>query len=170
MFPMTRSRFLIPLLSTLGGAMTACGSGSPVAGPSGSTVHAPSAPTVTGVWDVSFVEIPTTAVLTPSESSGAVAGALQITGEASPVPPRGGSFRALSDLGGPWAGSLDLHGRMPVASIRLEAQASAAPWPIPRSRPPLRGLRRPAALSVVFVTERLAAEHAALPERGTAPR
>jgi hypothetical protein len=80
---------------------------------------------------------------------------------------RGGSFRALTNLGGAWAGSLDLHG-MPVASIRLEAQASAAPWPVPRSRPPLRGLRHPAALSVVFVPERLAAEHAALPERGTA--
>ena len=51
-----------------------------------------------------------------------------------------------------------------MASIRLEAQASAAPWPVPRSRPPLRGLRHPAALTVVFVTERLAAQDAALPE------
>ena len=85
-------------------------------------------------------------------------------------PPRGVSFRALSDPGGPWTGSLGLHGRRPVASIRLEALGSAGPWPIPRSRPPLRGLRHPATLTVVFVTERLAAEHAALPVRGAAPR
>jgi hypothetical protein len=56
-----------------------------------------------------------------------------------------------------------------VASIRLEAQGSAGPWPIPRSRPPLRGLRHPATLTVVFVTEHLAAEHAALPVRGPRP-
>ena len=47
---------------------------------------------------------------------------------------------------------------------------SATPWPVPHSRPPLRDLLHPAALTVVLLTKRLPAEHAALPVRGTAPR
>ena len=40
----------------------------------------------------------------------------------------------------------------------------------PFSTPRLRGLLHPAALTVVLLTERLPAEHAALPVRGAAPR
>ena len=57
-----------------------------------------------------------------------------------------------------------------MASIRLDSQVSAARWLVPRSRPPLRGLWHPATLTVVLVTKRLAAQHAALPGRGTARR
>ena len=38
---------------------------------------------------------------------------------------------ALTDPGWAWAGSLDLHGRMSVASIRLEAQAPPPRGPSP---------------------------------------
>jgi len=48
---------------------------------------------------------------------------------------------------------------------RLRRPVACPPFSTPR----LRGLLHPAALSVVFLTERLPAEHAALPVRGTAP-
>jgi hypothetical protein len=56
-----------------------CGGG----GGSGPTSpSAPAAATVTGVWDVTFAEVPPPGVLTLTESSGSVSGTLQITGEA----------------------------------------------------------------------------------------
>ena len=50
-----------------------------------------------------------------------------------------------------------------MALIRLETQAPPPLWPDPPFSTPLRGLLHPATLTVVLVTERLAAEHAALP-------
>lgn len=57
-----------------------------------------------------------------------------------------------------------------MASIRLEAQAPPARGPPAVLDPPLRSLRHTATLSVVFVTAPLAAEQAALPVPGAAPR
>ena len=55
-----------------------------------------------------------------------------------------------------------------MASIRLVGQAPPAPWPVLHfSTPRLRGLLHPAALTVVLLTERLPAEHAALPVPGS---
>ena len=90
-----------------------------------------------------------------------------------PAPPpglRGWPSWALTNPCGPWPGSLALHGGMPGGLDQARCIASAAPWPVPHSRPPLRGLLCPAALSVVLLTKGLPAGRAALPVRGTAPR
>ena len=80
-----------------------------------------------------------------------------------PIPGAHQPRRALDGLAGPsgedawWARSGSRRRlRRPVA--------------VPDSRPPLCGLLHPVALTVVFDTERLPAEHVALPVRGTAPR
>lgn len=64
------------LLAVSGFLAGACGSGSPAA---------PSAATVTGVWDMTFVDFPGSVpgfVLTLAERSGTVSGTVQVSGEA----------------------------------------------------------------------------------------
>lgn len=68
-------------VALLVGTAAACGSDSPSKPTPTPTPTPTPAPTVTGVWDLTFAQIPAKGVLTLTESSGSVTGTLQIVDE-----------------------------------------------------------------------------------------